>query len=116
LAVVLGSAKISNAGLRRCWWHTCREEHIDPRKPTRLPLLFALDAKLGIPGGFRYVPDCGIPRREGTDAVSGAVVYCAGEFSSPDFDGGTDGLDDAASAEGGDGGSGCGGGCGGGGD
>jgi len=115
-AVVLGSGRLSNAGLRRCWWYTCREEHIDPRRPTRLPLLFALDAKLGIPGGFRYVPDCGGPRREGADAGSGAVVYCAGDFSSPDVDGGTEGLDDASGSDGGDGGGGCGGGCGGGGD
>ena len=32
-------------------------EH-QPAAPTRLPLLFALDTKLNIPGGFRYVPDC----------------------------------------------------------
>jgi len=65
-----------------------REEHIDPRKPTRLPLLFALDAKLGIPGGFRYVPDCVGPRREGADAGGGTVVYCAGDFASSNIDGG----------------------------
>jgi hypothetical protein len=113
-AVVLGSASLSNAGLRRCWWYACREEHIDPRKPTRLPLLFALDAKLEIPGGFRYVPDCN--RLRGEDAAGSPVVYCGGDFASAGIDGGAEGFDDASGAEGGDGGSGCGGGCGGGGD
>ena len=46
-AVVLAADKRSNAGLRRTWWFACKEEHIDPRKPSRLPLLFAIDAKLG---------------------------------------------------------------------
>ena len=48
----------SNAGLRRVWWHCRKEENINPAKPTRLPLLFALDAKLGINGGFVYAADC----------------------------------------------------------
>ncbi len=47
--------RASNAGLRRVWWHCCKDENIDPRNPTRLPLLFALDSKLNIAGGYRYV-------------------------------------------------------------
>jgi hypothetical protein len=27
-AAVMSSSKQSNVGLRRCWWHACREEHI----------------------------------------------------------------------------------------
>ena len=38
----------SNSGLRRCWEHACLEENINPLKPSRLPLLFCLDAKLGV--------------------------------------------------------------------
>src|SRR4249919_2455597 len=53
-ATALSANRQHNAGLRRCWWHACMEEQINPRLPTRLPLLFALDAKLGIPDGFRY--------------------------------------------------------------
>ena len=44
-----------NDGLRRAWWYTCKYENIDPRYPTRLPLLFALDAKLKIPA-FVTIP------------------------------------------------------------
>lgn len=45
-------------GLRRCWHWRCREENIDSRQPSRLPLLFALDAKFGIADGYVYTPDC----------------------------------------------------------
>lgn len=113
-AVVLGSVRQSNAGLRRCWWHACRAENINPRSPTRLPLLFAIDTKLAIEGGFRYVPDCG-PLKRSADAGAGAtVIYCAGDFGSGSVDGSTDGFGDASSDGGSDGGggdSGCGGGC-----
>ena len=110
-AVVLGADKQNNAGLRRVWWHACLEENINPRTPTRLPLLFALDEKLGIEGGFRYVPDCSGVRRKG-EKSDGATPYCGGDFSSTDFDGSTDGFGDDAGGGGGDG-DGCGGGCGG---
>lgn len=116
-AVVLSGAAQSNAGLRRCWWQVCREENINPRAPTRLPLLFALDAKLGIAHGFHYVADCQTIRREGSQNDSGVAVYCGGDFSSAGFDGGTDGLGDVGGGDGGgdgDSGGGCGGGCGGG--
>lgn len=121
-AVVLSKDYQGNSGLRRCWWHACRIENINPRQPSRLPLLFALDAKLGIEDGFRYVPDCQSIRRQGTDGQSG-TVYCGGDFSSSSFDGGIEGFGDSNSGGdafgGGDGGGssdggGCGGGCGGG--
>lgn len=118
-AVVLGSERIANAGLRRCFWWACLEEHINPRQPLRLPLLFAIDAKLGIADGFRYVPDCRQPRAAG--GGDGGVPYCGGDFADAGFDGGTEGWGgDAGGDGGGDGGggdSGCGGGgCGGGGE
>ena len=47
-----------NDGLRRAWYWACKDEAINPRTPTRLPLLFALDGKLAIANGFHYVPDC----------------------------------------------------------
>lgn len=125
-AVVLGTAAQANAGLRRCWWHVCREENINPAKPTRLPLLFALDAKLGIADGFRYVADCKSVRRQTKGKDDGGVVYCGGDFSDAGFTGGSEGFgsdwgSDSSGGHGGhgDGGhggdSGCGGGCGGGG-
>jgi hypothetical protein len=127
-AVILGHAQLSNAGLRRCWRYVCKEETINPRAPSRLPLLFVLDAKLDIPNGFRYVAHCDTVRRQGKDEGGNGAVHCGGDFSSSSFDGGTAGLDDSGGSgdgashgghggDSGDGGSdGCGGGCGGGGD
>jgi hypothetical protein len=110
-AVVLSRDRQNNSGLRRVWWLTCREENIDPRKPSRLPLLFAIDKKLNIADGFVYAPDCrNVQRSDST----GGTPYCGGDFSSSDYDGCTDGFGDWA--DGGDGDSsdgGCGGGCGG---
>ena len=57
-AVVLSEHRKSNEGLRRVWWYCCKYENIDPVRPTRLPLLFALDSKLKITNGFVYQPDC----------------------------------------------------------
>jgi hypothetical protein len=113
-AVVLSADKQDNTGLRRCWWYACKEENINPRLPTRLPLLFALDSKLNIADGFIYQPNCEALRKD--QSGGNGSVYCGGDFSSSSFDGSTDGFGDAASgdgsSDGGDGG--CGGGCGGG--
>jgi len=111
--------RASNKGLRRVWWQCCREENIDPRNPTRLPLLFALDTKLNIPNGYRYVADCSGVRR---DTGSSGAPNCGGDFGSTSVDGSTDGFGDspgsgaeAGSSGDGGGGDGGGGGCGGGG-
>jgi len=42
-AVVLSPSKTDNEGLRRVWWYCCKDENIDPKAATRLPLLFAID-------------------------------------------------------------------------
>jgi hypothetical protein len=124
-AVVLKDGqKKDNEGLRRVWWQCCKMDAIDPKNPTRLPLLFALDTKLNIPNGFEYQPDCTRARRgrrEGDTSAGGAASHCGGDFSSTSFDGGTDGFGDSGGGgngsgggdSGGCGGSGCGGGCGG---
>lgn len=113
-AEVLGRDPKRNDGLRRTWYWACKEESIDPRKPTRLPLLFALDKKFAIPGGFSYLPDCSdINRQAGSDS------YCGTSFGGGDGGGASGDADGFggcdASGGGGDGG-GDGGGCGGGGD
>lgn len=110
-AAVLGSDPKRNDGLRRSWYWSCREESIDPRRPSRLPLLFALDRKFAIPGGFVYEPDC-----KSIDQASGAPVYCGTSFSESSGASGDasgfGGLEVSASSDGD--GSSCGGGCGGG--
>ena len=118
-AQTLGRDARRNDGLRRTWYHACRIEGIDPRLPTALPLLFALDTQLAILDGFRYVPDC---RR--IDQASGSGDYCGTSFGDRSASGDGDGFGgeaghgggDGADGGGGDGGGDGGGGCGGGGD
>lgn len=50
----LGLDAKANDALRRTWFWACKDEVINPRTPTRLPLLFALDAKLLVAGGIAY--------------------------------------------------------------
>ncbi|MFM2112182.1 MAG: hypothetical protein RLZZ271_842 [Pseudomonadota bacterium] len=104
-AEVLGSDPRRNSGLRRTWFWACKEEGIRPGAPTRLPLLFALDTKLNIPNGFKYLPDC-----KNIDQQSGSDVYCGNELGGAS---GCAGGGEGGADSGGDGG-GCGGGCGGG--
>jgi hypothetical protein len=111
-AVKLGGVKSDNEGLRRVWWFSCLEENINPRKATRLPLLFAIDKKVGIADGFVYDLDCRrAPRDVAPNAASGS--QCAEAFGDSSVDGSTDGLGCSGDSSAGDGG-GCGGGCGGG--
>ena len=106
-AEVLGRDPRRNDGLRRSWYWACKEESIDPKHPVRLPLLFALDKKFAVAGGFSYVPDCGaIDRQSGSDAHCGTSFGddAAASGDADDF-GGSDSPGDGGC--GGD--SGCGG-------
>ncbi len=87
----------ATGGIRRAWRLACKMEGIDPKQPQRLPLLFALDAQLGIAGGFIYALNCK------DAATSSSGTFCASDIGS-------------CGGSGGDGGSSCGSGCGGGGD
>jgi hypothetical protein len=118
-AVVLSADRQNNTGLRRIWWYACLDENINPRQPTRLPLLFALDAKLKVGDGFIYTPNCEALRDNHSNRGSGGTTQCGGDFSSSSYDGSTDGFGDSSSGDGGSGGDSGGdggGGCGGGGD
>ena len=127
-AEVLGPRAAGNDGLRRAWYWACRDESIQPRNPTRLPLLFALDAKLGIANGFQYVPDCRDIDRKNAQGGDGGGTYCGTDFSNDSFSGeaGSLGGSETSSSSGfgswssdggsSDGGGGDGGSCGGGGD
>ena len=118
-AVAMGKVKADNEGLRRVWWFACLEENINPRRATRLPLLFAIDRKLGIENGFVYNLHCHRAPGEVTVGAS-AGAQCADAFADSSIDGGTDGLGcssghgsgDSVGDSGGSGG--CSGGCGGG--
>lgn len=79
-AEVLGRDCRRNNGLRRTWYWACKEESTDPRKPSRLPLLFALDKKFAIVGGLSYVPHFQDIDRKGVsgDSVSADSGGCGG--------------------------------------
>ena len=115
-AEALGKKADRSDGLRRAWYWACRDETINPRHPTRLPLLFALDGKLGIEGGFSYVPDCSDIGRKCDQNDNGADSYCGGSFSdgSASGDGSSFGGAESSGDGGNDGGGGDGGGGGGG--
>ncbi|MGR8934886.1 MAG: glycine-rich domain-containing protein [Gammaproteobacteria bacterium] len=99
-------------GIKRAWRLACVYEGIDRKAPTRLPLIFAIDAMLNIENGFMYRLDC----RDSHSPAFGSG-YCATHIGcAAGCAGGSD-----ASSDGGDsgdssgcGGGGCGGGCGGG--
>lgn len=112
-AVAVDSSTQANLGLQRCWQAACREEHINPHRPTRLPLLFALDGKLQIVGGFFYAANCrGV---QGTESGATGTPYCGGDLSGCGGGACGGGSGDGGSSDGGGDGGGCGGGCGGGG-
>ncbi len=109
-AEAMPAPNTATEGIQRAWRLACREEGINPNKPDRLPLLFALDAQLGIAGGFVYALNC-------NDAASSSTgAFCASDIGGgcgSSGCGGSSSSDGGGSDGGGDGG---GGGCGGGGD
>lgn len=113
-AEALGKNPVRNDGLRRAWYWACKDEAIAPRLPSRLPLLFALDAKLAIANGFHYVPDCsGIKRIDDNSAT-----HCGNSFSDGSYSGeaGSFGGAESSASDGSSSDAGSGDGCGGGGD
>ncbi|AMC33824.1 glycine-rich domain-containing protein [Janthinobacterium sp. B9-8] len=96
----------NNEGLRKVWHYACLEENINPKHPTRLPLLFALDAKWNLADGFYYAPNCRQQTGNGT-------VHCGADFFTSDSGGSSSDSSDSSGCSGG-GSGGCGGGGGGG--
>jgi len=119
-AVKLGRGQTDDVGLKRTWRYACLEENINPRAPSRLPLLFAIDAKLGVANGFRYLPDCSKWRPDGRGEVHCGAhlgVGCGGGGSGWGSSGDSWFGSDSGGGFSDSGGSSCGGGgCGGGGD
>lgn len=133
-AAAMGVQKETNTGLRRIWWYVCKEENIAPRKPLRMPLLFALDSKLNVAHGHQYtLASMAVLGKQQEDACGDVTTTaatssgCGGSSNSVDIfsddrvDGDTSGFGDSGSdssggdSGGSDGGSSCGGGgCGGG--
>lgn len=113
----MSTPTLAQDGIKRAWRLACAKEKIHPAQPNRLPLLFAIDAMLGIPNGFTYVTDCNRKNPDGTSAG-----YCAGDIGCASGCGGDSGVSSGSNDSGGffDGlfdssgcGADCGGGCGG---
>ena len=92
----------ASEGIRRTWRLACLRGGIDPKAATAVPLLFAIDGRLGIPDGFDYVLNCTLLHDRG-------ARYCASDISASGC-GGCGGGCSGSGCGGGDGG------CGGGGD
>ncbi len=92
-AEAMSSPTVAQTGIKTAWRISCYREGIQAKTPNKLPLLFAIDAKLNIPDGFNYSLDC---KRAGSND------YCASHIGCGSGCGGSS-----------DGDSGCGGGCGG---
>jgi hypothetical protein len=96
----------AQADIRRAWALACRLEKISTTQPSRLPLIFALDASLKIPNGFTYRRDC--TRVGAGDGYCASHIGCSGGDSSGGGDGQGGHGDGGHGGCGGDGG-GCGG-------
>lgn len=57
-AEAMSSPTVAQEGIKRAWRLSCFREGINVRSPQRLPLLFAIDAKLKIENGFKYSLNC----------------------------------------------------------
>jgi hypothetical protein len=96
-AEAMASPTAAGDGIKRAWRLACARENIDPKKPDRLPRLFAMDATLLIAGGFIYQLDCLAAGREGAMGAGFCASHigcgggCAGDSGSADSDGGGDG-------------------------
>jgi len=91
-AEAMPSRTAASNGIKRAWRLACAHEQIDPKKPERLPRLFALDALLLIAGGFVYQLDCLAAGQVGTGFCAshiGCSSGCSGDSGGTDSDGGS---------------------------
>ena len=73
-------------GIKRAWRLSCAKANINPKTPTGLPLLFALDAMLNIEDGFTYTRNC----KDKNSPLYGDG-YCAGHIGCAAGCGGSSG-------------------------
>lgn len=115
-AEAMSAPTLASEGIKRAWRLACAKERIDPASPNRLPLIFAIDTMLNIPGGFTYSTNC-----KDKNSPTYGSGYCASHIGCSGGCAGDSGASTKTSTDSGgffDGffdsdGSGCGGGCGG---
>ncbi len=97
-----------DTGMRRTWRHACLEENIDPKQPTRLPLLFAIDQKLAIVDGNVYSLEKPLTTSTSCGGSACGGFACSGgglaESDAGSSDGGGDSGGDSSCGGGGCGG------------
>jgi len=96
-------------GIKRAWRISCDLESIDPKRPRRLPLIFAIDKTLNIEDGFIYNINCFQKGSEnyGKDFCA-SHIKCSSGCSGSSGCGGSNNCDNSSDS------SGCSSGCGGG--
>jgi len=94
---VMKSPTSAQEGIKRAWRLACAKEGINPKYPSKLPLLFVIDKSLNIKGGFSYQLNCksGSPMASNSSSCGGYCATdigcasgCAGDSGSSSGDGG----------------------------
>ena len=73
-AEAMKSPTRAQRGIKRAWSISCKRENIQPRAAYKLPALFALDAQLKIPDGFKYSLNC---KSRKTDSYCATHIGCS---------------------------------------
>ena len=90
---VMKSPTTPSESIRRAWKLACKREDINPSKPLKLPMLFAIDSLLGIADGYNYVLDCNNPASPNYGSgycasdIGCSGGSCAGDMSDSSSDG-----------------------------
>lgn len=108
-AEAMSTPTLAKDGIKRSWRLACALEQINPKKPVRLPLIFAMDGLLNIDNGFTYQLDC---KKNSTGGYCASHIGCSSGCGGSSSDSSSDASDSGCSGDS----SGCSGGCGGGGD
>lgn len=103
-AEAMSSPTIAQNGIKTAWRIACVRHNINPKSPAILPPIFALDAALNIPDGFRYALNCKTAAH-----AAGSYPYCASHIGCGSGCASGCGGSSGSSSD-----AGCGGGCGGG--
>lgn len=102
---------LAKDGIKRSWRLACELEQINPKKPLRLPLVFAMDGLLNINNGFIYQLDCKKnPARGYCASHIGCCSGCGGSLGDSSDASDSDSSCDSSGCGSGCGGGGCGGG------
>jgi hypothetical protein len=79
---------IAQDGIKLAWRLSCIKEGINPQSPSKLPFIFALDARLKIQDGFHYALNC---QKHKSAAYCASHIGCGGGCSSDSSDSGCSG-------------------------